>query len=57
MHEAEEWIATYNFRPSAIAKGLSDTHIGVFWMLAADIRNSFYAMLVGEQTQIYCEAL
>jgi DNA-binding LacI/PurR family transcriptional regulator len=62
----EESIAKHNFRPNAIAKGLSDTRTGVLGVMAADIRNPYYASLVVEcekaaskrgYTVILCNAL
>ncbi len=38
-------IEKYNFRPNALAKGLSDTRSRVIGVLMADIRNPFYAAL------------
>lgn len=40
-----EVIRKYNFRPNALARGLSDTRTKIIGMLAADIRNPFYAMV------------
>ncbi len=36
-------IEKYNFRPNALAKGLSDTRSGVIGVLMADIRNPYYS--------------
>ncbi len=36
-------IDKYNFKPNALAKGLSDTKSKVIGVLAADVRNPFYA--------------
>ena len=36
-------IAKYNFKPNALAKGLSDTQSKVIGIIAADVRNSYYA--------------
>ncbi|MCR5824276.1 MAG: LacI family transcriptional regulator [Lachnospiraceae bacterium] len=36
-------IEKYNFRPNALAKGLSDTRSRVIGVLMADIRNPFYS--------------
>ena len=39
----EALIEKYNFRPNAMAKGLSDTRSRVLGVLMADIRNPFYS--------------
>ena len=44
----EEIIRKYNFQPSAIARSLSDTRTKTIGLLAADIRNPYYARLVVE---------
>jgi len=36
-------IDKYNFKPSAVARGLSDTKNRIIGIIVADIRNSFYA--------------
>jgi len=36
-------IEKYNYKPNAIARGLSDTKTRVIGILTADIRNPFYA--------------
>ena len=36
-------IAKYNFKPNALAKGLSDTQSKGIGIIAADVRNSYYA--------------
>ncbi|MBO6239308.1 MAG: LacI family DNA-binding transcriptional regulator [Butyrivibrio sp.] len=38
-------IEKYNFKPNALAKGLSDTSTKTIGVIAADIRNPFYASL------------
>ena len=38
-------IEKYNFKPNALAKGLSDTATKTIGIIAADIRNPFYASL------------
>ncbi len=43
-------IEKYNFKPNALAKGLSDTCTKVIGVVAADIRNPFYA-----STFVACE--
>lgn len=40
-----ELIEKYNFKPNALAKGLSDTKSKMIGILAADIRNPYYAEL------------
>lgn len=47
-HKVEEIISKYNYRPNALARGLSDTHTKTIGIMAADIRNPFYAMLFVE---------
>lgn len=39
-------IRKYNFKPSALARGLSDTKSKVLGIIAADVRNSYYAEVV-----------
>lgn len=41
-------IEKYNFKPNALAKGLADTKTRMIGVLAADIRNPFYASLFVE---------
>ncbi len=41
-------IEKYNFRPSALARGLSETHSKVIGMLCPDVRNAYYANLFME---------
>ncbi|MBO5033247.1 MAG: LacI family DNA-binding transcriptional regulator [Lachnospiraceae bacterium] len=41
----EALIAKYNFKPNALAKGLADTRTRTIGVLAADIRNPYYASL------------
>lgn len=36
-------IEKYNFKPNALAKGLSDTQSKVIGIIAADVRNAYYA--------------
>jgi DNA-binding LacI/PurR family transcriptional regulator len=36
-------VDKYNFKPSAIARGLSETHSKVIGMLCPDVRNAYYA--------------
>lgn len=36
-------VEKYNFKPSALARGLSETHSKVIGMLCPDVRNPFYA--------------
>ena len=38
-------IEKYNFKPNALARGLADTRSKVIGLLAADVRNPFYAEL------------
>lgn len=38
-------IAKYNFRPNALARGLSETRRKVIGIIMADVRNSYYANL------------
>lgn len=38
-------IEKYNFKPNALARGLADTRSKVIGLLAADVRNPFYAAL------------
>lgn len=40
-----ELVEKYNFKPNALAKGLSDTRSKVLGIMAADIRNPYYAEL------------
>ncbi|WP_035769094.1 LacI family DNA-binding transcriptional regulator [Butyrivibrio sp. NC2002] len=44
-------IEKYNFKPNALAKGLSDTSTKSIGVIAADVRNPFYAQLF-----VACEA-
>lgn len=39
----EAIIEKYNFKPNALAKGLSDTRSHLIGLIAADVRNPFYA--------------
>ncbi|MCR5032253.1 MAG: LacI family transcriptional regulator [Lachnospiraceae bacterium] len=39
----EELIHKYNFMPSALARGLTDTRRMIIGIITADVRNSFYA--------------
>ena len=41
----EKLIRKYNFRPNALAKGLSRTRSGLIGMLCPDVRNPYYAGL------------
>lgn len=41
-----ELVEKYNFKPNALAKGLSDTRSKVIGIMTADIRNPYYAELV-----------
>jgi DNA-binding LacI/PurR family transcriptional regulator len=41
-------IEKYNFKPNAIARSLADTRTKILGLMAADIRNPFYATLVVE---------
>ncbi|MDE6916550.1 MAG: LacI family transcriptional regulator [Lachnospiraceae bacterium] len=43
--KVEELIAKYNFKPNVLAKGLADTKTKTIGVLAADIRNPYYASL------------
>jgi LacI family transcriptional regulator len=45
-------VNKYNFKPSAIARGLSETHSKVIGMLCPDVRNAYYANIFME-----CERL
>ncbi|MBE5834944.1 MAG: LacI family transcriptional regulator [Butyrivibrio sp.] len=38
-----ELIKKYNFTPSAVARGLSDTRSRIIGIIVADVRNTFYA--------------
>lgn len=38
-----ELIKKYNFKPSAVARGLSDTKSRIIGIIVADIRNTYYA--------------
>ena len=40
-----EVIEKYNFRPNALARGLSETKRKIIGVIMADIRNPFYANL------------
>ncbi|WFR55238.1 LacI family DNA-binding transcriptional regulator [Anaerocolumna sp. AGMB13025] len=44
----EELILKYDFRPNAMARGLSNTQSKIIGLLAPDIRNPFYANLAVE---------
>ena len=46
----EALIEKYNYRPNALARGLSDTKSKVIGIITADIRNPFYA-----ETFVACE--
>ena len=41
--KVQSLIEKYNFKPNALAKGLSDTQSKVIGIIAADVRNSYYA--------------
>jgi LacI family transcriptional regulator len=41
-------VNKYNFKPSAIARGLSETHSKVLGMLCPDVRNAYYANIFME---------
>lgn len=41
----EKLIRKYNFRPNALAKGLSKTHSRMLGMLVPDVRNPYYSSL------------
>ncbi len=41
--KVQSLIEKYNFKPNALAKGLSDTQSRVIGIIAADVRNSYYA--------------
>lgn len=43
--KVEALITKYNFKPNALAKGLADTKTKMIGVLAADIRNPYYAAL------------
>lgn len=43
--KVEALIAKYNFMPNVLAKGLADTRTNTIGVLAADIRNPYYASL------------
>lgn len=43
--KVQKIIDKYNFKPNALARGLSDTHSKVIGVLAADVRNPYYAQL------------
>ena len=45
-------VDQYNFKPSALARGLSETHSKVIGMLCPDVRNAYYANIFME-----CEKL
>jgi DNA-binding LacI/PurR family transcriptional regulator len=44
----EKIIEKYNFQPNALARSLSDTRTKILGIIAADIRNPYYAALVVE---------
>lgn len=46
--KVEELIQKYDFRPNAMARGLSSTQSKIIGLLAPDIRNPFYATLAVE---------
>lgn len=41
-------VEKYNFKPSALARGLSETHSKVIGMLCPDVRNPYYANMFVE---------
>ncbi len=41
-------VDKYNFKPSAIARGLSETHSRLLGMLCPDVRNAYYANIFME---------
>lgn len=43
--KVERLIAKYNFKPNALAKGLANTRTKTIGVLAADVRNPYYASL------------
>ncbi len=43
--KVEALIAKYNFKPNVLAKGLADTRTKTIGVLAADVRNPYYASL------------
>lgn len=43
--KVEMLIAKYNFKPNALAKGLANTRTKTIGVLAADVRNPYYASL------------
>lgn len=43
--KVEALIAKYNFKPNVLAKGLADTRTKTIGVLAADVRNPYYAAL------------
>ena len=45
-------VDQFNFKPSALARGLSETHSKVIGMLCPDVRNAYYANIFME-----CEKL
>lgn len=46
--KVEKLIEKYDFKPNALARGLSDTKTKTIGVIAADIRNPFYASLFVE---------
>lgn len=44
----QHYIEKYDYRPNALAKGLSETKSNVIGIIASDIRNPFYASLFVE---------
>lgn len=44
--KVQSLINKYNFKPNALARGLADTKSKVIGILAADVRNPYYAELV-----------
>ena len=40
-----EIIEKYNFKPNAMARGLSDTRSKLIGIIAADVRNPYYAQV------------
>lgn len=41
----QKLIEKYNFKPNAMARGLSDTRSKIIGIIAADVRNPFYAQV------------
>lgn len=41
----QQLIAKYNFKPNAMARGLSDTRSKIIGIIAADVRNPYYAQV------------